>query len=132
MSCSGCGSTSGDTTMRILRGATYIRSVLYTRRDSEGVQVPLDAADYTAELVLRRSYSHPAMLTLTSSPAAGLTLTTEDDSVRVHIEIPAATTEALELGRGFRYTLALTLIADPTQVTILLNEKASVSDTALS
>lgn len=127
-----CGSTTGDAEMCITAGATYRRSVLY-KRYADGVQVPLDAADYDAELIMRRSLTYPtAMLTLTSTPAAGLTLVTEDDAVRVYIEIDASDTATLPTGKDFRYTLKLFLTADPdSDTTVLLNSTARVVDTAL-
>ncbi len=129
-SCSGgCGSTSGNAEMCITRGATYRRSVLY-KRYADGVQVPLDASDYTAELIVRRSLDYPTT-ELELSEGAGLTLVTEDDAVRIYIEVDASVTALLAIGSGWRYTLVLSSLADPDGDTVvLLNSTAKVVDTA--
>lgn len=127
---SGCGTTSGDAAMCITRGATYRRSVLY-KRFANGVQVPLDAGDYTAELVMRRSLDYPDTL-LELMEGAGLELVTEDDAVRIYIEVSPTVTADLPIGGPFRYTLVLTSLADPDADTVvLLNTTAKVIDTAL-
>ena len=130
MGCNGCGSSSGDARMRIVRGAMYRRSGLWTRK-LDGVVEPLDAADWTALLVIRRNLEYPTTL-LELISGDGITLTTEDDSIRFHIEIPADVTATLPIGKNFRYTLAMISVLDPEDVRALIPAGyADVVDTAL-
>jgi hypothetical protein len=130
--CSGCGSVKGDSRMRIVQGETYRRSGLWTRK-VDGVQVPLDANDWNAALVIRRNLTAPtAILELTSDPAAGITLVTEDDSVRFTIEIAASVTLGLPASKGFRYSFAFTDVGDPENVRVLVPKGyVDIIDTAL-
>lgn len=114
----------------IRRGITYSRSLTYTPRVNK-VAVPIDAADYTARMVIRKRLdSVEDVLTLT--PGNGLTLsTTPEQSLQIIIRIGADETAELEVGRNYDYTLAITLLADPTQVTELISDKAEIIGTAL-
>ena len=132
MGCNGCGSVKGDARMRIVQGETYRRSGLWTRK-VDGVQVPLDANDWNASLIVRRNLTAPTtVLELTSDPAAGITLVTEDDSIRFHIEVAASITAALPTARGFKYSLAFTDVSDPENVRVLVPKgSVDILDTAL-
>lgn len=121
--------TPDERKMKLRRGITYSRSFLYTAR-ADGVQVPLDDADYDAVLVVRRrAGAEEDIITLT--PGDGLTLSTEDDSLRITVRIGADITADLEVGKDYKYILAISLIADPSEVTELISDEASVAETAL-
>jgi hypothetical protein len=126
--------------MRIVSGGTYRRSWTWTKR-ANGVVVPLDADDYSAELVIRRNLDYPTdILTIDSDTFPGLTLVTvtgegpkiPDGSIRVYLELLADVTSELEIGKDFRYTLVLTLIANPDDRPILVPAGyVDIADTAL-
>jgi hypothetical protein len=126
-----CGGTQGDPALRLTRGATYRLSGLWTHRVN-GTVVPLDAADWTARLVMKRSYGHVEdLLELTSDPDTGITLSDGGDSIRFHVVIDADVTALLPVGSGYVYTLAFENITDPDDVRVVLNDTARVKNTAL-
>ena len=118
--------------MNIVSGANYRRAVTYTERDSDGVQIPLDASDYTAQLIVRRAYDAPVLLDLDSATDPELILSTVDGSVVTNINLGAELTEGLPVGKGYVYTLRLVLTADPDITIVVLNDSASVKATAFS
>jgi hypothetical protein len=129
----GCGSTvQGDPTMCITQWDTYRRVVSYTEKDDDGVQVPLDGDDYTAQLVIRRGYNAPILLDINSADDPDeIFVSTDAGSVVVNIELDASTTAMLPVGNGYRHTLRIFLTADPDQSEVLTNASASVKATAV-
>jgi hypothetical protein len=123
MGCNGCGSSSGNSRLRIVQGETYRLSGLWTHtiKNADGTKtvVPLDVNDWTASLVIRRNLTATtAILELTSdeSPSGDITLTQEDDSIRFYVEIPASVTAELPAVKGYRYALTFSDVGDPENV----------------
>lgn len=122
--------TAEERQFKLRRGIAYSRAYTYTQNDENGNQVVLDAADYTARLVVRKRFdSAGAVVDMSTAP--GLTLSTVSGSVRVTVFVASTVTAALEVGKDYKYTLALIPIATPAAVIELVTADASVEATAL-
>lgn len=118
---------TASATMNIFRGATYRRTV--TWKDSN--KVPIDLTGYTATLVIRRRVDSTVVVTLTSSPPAGLTLGGVAGTIA--IKIGATQTMTLAIGIDYIWDIRLVQIGDPDEATVLMPlSKANVRATANS
>ena len=98
-------------------GITFEKGWYY--KDSDKVAISLD--DYQARMQIReRIDSTATILSLTSSPAAGITLQAGAQTGRIDIRISALDTESLDFDRAV-YDLEIYKPLDDTEVLRLVN-----------
>jgi hypothetical protein len=99
-------------------GASFEADFIWADVDDEtGVETPIDLTGYSATMAIRKSDADENILTLTSSPAAGLTITAGDGQVTVRLTAAQMTTLAEDGGRhAFKIDLTVGG-ADPVRMT---------------
>jgi hypothetical protein len=88
------GAKSGQLNLVIEQGATFDTTVTWT---ADGT--PVDLTGYTARMKVAEDYDSTPALSLTSSPAAGLTLGGTAGTIRIVITDEQTATLAIESGK---------------------------------
>lgn len=108
--------------LKMRKGSTYTKTWIYA--DNTGIGIPL--TDYEARMQIRENIdSASPVVSLTSSPAAGITLEAGAEDGRIDIRIGADSTEAWTFTRGV-YDLEIYKPADLTEVLVLVEGVVSV------
>lgn len=123
--------TPAQRAIHLRRGISYTRAFTYTQRDPSGALMPLVAANYTAKLVIRKRLDATGALLTLTSPGGGLTVADASGSLLITMFVASTVTSPLDIGTGYKYTLALIPIATPTAIIELVSADADVTDTAL-
>jgi hypothetical protein len=90
---------AGTKNIIVEKGTTYNTIFTWSTKDAQGVKTPVDISTWTARAQMREDYdSTTPVVSLTSSPAAGITL--GGAAGTIEIKIPAATTTTIPIDSG--------------------------------
>ena len=108
---------SAKENLTIRTGATFTKTWIYMDRD----KVPITLSEYEARMMIRERIEDTAVLvSLTSSPAAGITLENNFSVGQIDVRIGADVTELLAFDRGV-YDLEIYKPADLAEVIPLVD-----------